>query len=100
MRLTEKQARQILERYGCYVLEACDKCGQLLGYLRYTRKGEDGAWCSRECRGDAERPAVRGLVHRKHATLEERLASKRAKAATRQERLRLRKTSLQLAHNQ
>ena len=99
MRLTREQSYEALEKFGCYLTEGCDKCGKLLGPVRYTRKGEVGVSCSRECRGDAERP-VRGLVQRKHATLEDRVAGRRAKAAARQERLRLRKTGLQLAQNQ
>jgi hypothetical protein len=93
MRLTREQSYEALEKFGCYLTEGCDKCGKLLGPVRYTRKGEVGVSCSRECRGDAERP-VRGLVQRKHATLEERLAGRRAKAAARQERFRLRKVAL------
>ena len=95
----EVRARLLADR-GIFVSDDCDGCGQLLGAVRYTRQGEQGQWCSKECRGDAERTAVRGLVRRKHATLEDRLAGRRAKAAARQERLRLRKASLQLAQNQ
>ena len=95
VRLTTEQSYSLLERFGCYVKDVCDKCGQLLGPVRSTRCGEPEEWCSRECRGDAERQRpVRGLVQRKHAALEERLAGRRAKAAARQERLRLRKVAL------
>jgi hypothetical protein len=94
MRLTTEQSYAALERFGCYVTEACDKCGKLLGPVRYTRRGEEGVWCSGECRGDAERSVRRGLVQRKHATLEERLAGRRARAAARQERFRLRKVAI------
>ena len=59
MELTTAQSYELLAEHGCYVTEACDVCGQLLGSVRYTRRGEDGVWCSRECRGDAERPAIR-----------------------------------------
>jgi len=59
MRLPPEQSVTLFERFGCYVTEACDKCGQLLGSVRYTRRGEDGAWCSRDCRGDIERVAIR-----------------------------------------
>jgi hypothetical protein len=50
MRLSADQSRTIFEKYGCFVCEVCDKCGQILGPVRHTRKGEGGAWCSRECR--------------------------------------------------
>lgn len=67
MQLTTAQAYDLLAKHGCYVTEACDRCGQLLGSVRYTRKDELGAWCSRECRGDRERPAIhRGGRPRKH----------------------------------
>ena len=32
-----KQGR-VLERYDCYVIEVCDKRGQLLGSVRYTAR--------------------------------------------------------------
>lgn len=57
--LTVQQSHELLAKHGCYVTEACDKCGQLLGPVRYTRKGEEGMWCSRECRGIVEQPATR-----------------------------------------
>jgi len=50
MMLREELRRRLLGDRGMYVKEACDKCGQLLGPVRYTRRGEDGVWCSRECR--------------------------------------------------
>ena len=54
MMLREELRRRLLEDRGIYVTEACDKCGQLLGSVRYTRKGDAGVWCSRECRGSVE----------------------------------------------
>jgi len=54
MFLTEEQRNLILDKTGCYITEACDKCGKLLGPVRYTRKDEAGVWCSRECRDGAE----------------------------------------------
>ena len=73
LRLTANQSYALLERFGCYVQDICDKCGQLLGPVRYTRRGELGEWCSRECRGDVERPAIRkGGRPRKHKTNAER----------------------------
>jgi hypothetical protein len=59
MMLREELRRRLLEERGIYVTECCDKCGQLLGAVRYTRRGDSGVWCSRECRGDAERPVIR-----------------------------------------
>jgi hypothetical protein len=60
MRLTVEQSYMLLEKHGCYVSEACDNCGQILGPVRYTRKDSTGAWCSRKCRdgGEAHEPGT------------------------------------------
>ena len=50
MRLTAEQRRKALAEHGCYVTEACDRCGKLLGCVRYTHRGEPGEWCSELCR--------------------------------------------------
>src|SRR5215469_14222995 len=50
MRLTTKQSRELFEKFGIYAKECCDKCGQVLGPVRYTRKDDTSEWCSRECR--------------------------------------------------
>ena len=55
MLLTVQQSRALLAKHGVFARECCDKCGQLLGAARFTRKGESGEWCSRQCRGDGER---------------------------------------------
>jgi hypothetical protein len=54
MQVNTEQVYLLLEKYGCYANEACDKCGQILGYVRFTRKGDSGVWCSRECRDGEE----------------------------------------------
>jgi hypothetical protein len=59
MRLTVEQSRQALAEHGCYVTEACDKDGKLLGYVRYTRRGEPGEWCSEICRDGSAAVQVR-----------------------------------------
>lgn len=59
MMLREELRRRLLEDRGICPAEACDGCGQLLGPVRYVRRGEPGVFCSRECRGDAERPVLR-----------------------------------------
>lgn len=53
MRLTEEQSRTLLAKHGAYVTEVCDKCGKLLGHVRFTLKDQPGEWCSRECRDGA-----------------------------------------------
>lgn len=73
MMLREELRRRLLADRGIYVTEACDRCGQLLGPVRYTRKGESGVWCSRACRGSAEQPELRtGGRPRKYKTNAER----------------------------
>jgi len=77
MMLREELRRRLLEHRGIYVTEACDKCGKLLTWVRYTRKGDTGVWCSRECRGDCKREIRRkGGRPRKYANGEERRAAK------------------------
>ncbi len=59
MLLAIQQGYELLANYGCFVREICDKCGAVLGAVRFTRKEESGVWCSHKCRGDGERHAVR-----------------------------------------
>jgi hypothetical protein len=54
-RLTEEQSRALLERYGAFVTDVCDKCGKILGPVRFTRCGQAGEWCSKACRDGFER---------------------------------------------
>ena len=53
MRLTTEQSYALLEKRGCYASQACDKCGQILGPVRFARRNDSGAWCSRDCRDGA-----------------------------------------------
>jgi hypothetical protein len=46
---------RLQEGRGIYVTEACDRCGQLLGPVRFTRAGEPEVWCSRKCRDGVAR---------------------------------------------
>jgi len=52
MLLTVAQAYELLSTRGAFAREACDRCGRVLGPVRFTRRGEIGVWCSSECRGD------------------------------------------------
>jgi hypothetical protein len=73
MRLTTAQAYKLLANHGSYIKEICDKCGRGIGPVRYTRKGENSVWCSRECRGDEQRKQIRkGGRPRKYKTNAER----------------------------
>ena len=71
MTLTTRESYAALEKFGCYFTEACDRCGKLLGPVRYTRKGNTGVWCSRECRGDVRHTVRRGGRPRKYQTIEQ-----------------------------
>lgn len=76
--LREELRRRLLEDRGISVTECCDECGQQLRPVRYARPGEAGVWCSRECRGIVEQPAIRsGGRPRKYRNGEERRAAKR-----------------------
>jgi hypothetical protein len=50
--LTVQQSYALLEKHGVFARECCNRCGQLLGAVRFTRRNESGVWCSRECRSD------------------------------------------------
>jgi hypothetical protein len=54
MLLTVQQGYELLAKHGVYAREICDKCGAVLGAVRFTRKDESGVWCSRECRDGAQ----------------------------------------------
>jgi hypothetical protein len=54
MMLTTQQSCELLAKHGCYAKEACNRCGQILGPIRYTRSGDSGVWCSRKCRDGKE----------------------------------------------
>lgn len=53
MLLAIQKSYELLANYGCFAREICDKCGIVLGAVRFTRYGESEVYCSRECRGDA-----------------------------------------------
>jgi len=88
MRLTEEQSGALLAKHGVYVTEACDKCGQILGPVPFTRFREPGVWCSRECRDRAEE-AARYTTMRKGG---------RPRRYGKAEETRQRKPLLQLSH--
>jgi hypothetical protein len=50
MLLSIELRQQLQVDRGVYVTEACDRCGKLLGPVRFTFRGEVGAWCSKVCR--------------------------------------------------
>lgn len=59
MKLTTDQSYALLEKFGVYAKECCDRCGRIIGPVSFTRAGDSGVWCSRECQGDGERRSAR-----------------------------------------
>jgi hypothetical protein len=79
MQISLTATYELLDRSGIWAREACDRCGQVLGAVRFTRRGDAGVWCSSACRGDRERPVIhRGGRPRKHATDADKQRSYRA----------------------
>ena len=96
MKLTTKEAYALLAKFGVYVTEACDACGQLLGPCRFTRFNDSGAWCSPKCRGDIDHPASRrGGRPRKYRNKKEARAAKTNQQRSYRARLGVEKTHLQ-----
>jgi len=50
MRLTREQSQELLLERCNWVSDVCDKCGKLLGSVRWTCRSELGEWCSAQCR--------------------------------------------------
>ena len=77
MLLAIQKSYELLANFGYFAREICDKCGIVLGAVRFTRHGESEVYCARECRGDAQRSAThrRGRP-RKYKTERERRAAK------------------------
>lgn len=65
MRLIREQGKRLLRERGIWITEACDRCGKLLGSIRWTRKGELGEWCSAECRDGIAMPETVSSVQAK-----------------------------------
>jgi hypothetical protein len=82
MLLAIQKSYELLAKCGFFAREICDKCGTVLGAVRFTRRDESGVWCSRECRGDIQRETIRkGGRPRKYESPTERRTAK-----TRQQR--------------
>ena len=91
MLLTIQESYELLAKYGCFAREICDKCGIVLGAVRFTRRDESGVWCSRECRGDGDRRTIRkGGRPRKYKTENDRRQAERRQNAERQKAFRVR----------
>jgi len=86
MRLTPAQQEKIKRERGICVNEACDKCGRLLGSVRWTRKDQPGEWCSRECRdGQAQAANAQARISRRSAGRPAKYTSDRAREKARRE---------------
>jgi hypothetical protein len=57
LRISEDQSRALLAKHNVFVRDVCDKCAKILGPIRFTRHGEPGQWCSKNCRDGFERKA-------------------------------------------
>ena len=91
MLLAIQGSYELLAKYGFFAREICDKCGIVLGAVRFTRRDESGVWCSRECRGDGDRRTIRkGGRPRKYKTENDRRQAERRKNAERQKAFRVR----------
>lgn len=100
MMLREELRRRLLEDRSIHTTEACDKCGKLLGSVRYHGRDEPGEYCSRECRGDSERVEIRkGGRPRKYRTVEQAHTAKMESQRLRRNSPNEAKTPLQLLGN-
>jgi hypothetical protein len=89
MMLTSQRSHELLAKHSCYATEYCDRCGQILGPVRFMRRGDAGVWCSRECRGDGDRTTIRkGGRPRKYESEHDRHQAERRQNAERQKAFR------------
>jgi hypothetical protein len=89
MHLSVQQSRELLERHGVFVDSVCDRCGVILGPVRFTRQGDSGEWCSHECRGDDTPSKTRkGGRPRKYRTEAARQQAERRQNTERQRAFR------------
>ena len=89
MMLTPQQSYELQAKHACFIKECCDRCGQILGPVRFTRRGDAGIWCGQKCRGDADRKLVRkGGRPRKYKTENDRRQAERRQNAERQKAFR------------
>jgi hypothetical protein len=83
MLLAIQKSYELLVNYGFFAREICDKCGIVLGVVRFTRHNASEVHCSRECRGDAER----STTHRRGRPRKYKSERERRAAKTRQQRV-------------
>jgi hypothetical protein len=78
MKLTRDQSQKLLHERGIWITNACDKCGQLLGAVRWTRRNEEGEWCSPECRDGVKVELKPSAVATRQTVEGKRIASRAA----------------------
>jgi|SRR5208282_6013301 len=83
MLLAIQKSYELLAKYGLFAREICDTCGIVLGAVRFTRHNESKVYCSRECRGDAQRSAT----HRRGRPCKYKTDRERRAAKTRQQQV-------------
>jgi hypothetical protein len=83
MLLAIQKSYELLAKYGFFAREICDTCGIVLGAVRFTRHNESKVYCSRECRGDAQRSAT----HRRGRPCKYKTDRERRAAKTRQQQV-------------
>jgi hypothetical protein len=77
MLLAIQKSYELLANYGFFAREICDKCGIVLGAVRFTWRGESKVYCSRKCRGETHGSSThRQGRPRKYKTDRERRAAK------------------------
>jgi len=96
MNIKPEQSRQILEKQGIRVNEACDKCGKLLGSVRFTIYGQKGVWCSLECRDGVEAAARYDATRHRQGGRPKLRLSVKARLARRREQNRIAKRAERL----
>jgi len=76
MLLTMRHSYELLAKHGVFAREICDKCGLVLGPVRFTRRGESGEWCSRTCRDGQPQITQKTGRPRKYRNAKQRCAAK------------------------
>jgi hypothetical protein len=89
MRLTKEQGERLLEQHGIWITVACDRCGNLLGAVRWTRRGEAGDWCSEICRDGLRAERRRGGRPRLKLSANARISRRRKQVRDAVQRHRL-----------
>ena len=88
MRLSAEQQKLLRAERDIIGNEACDACGAILGCVRFTRRGESGEWCSRECRDGKAQAAATEARHAARAGRPRLALSENARLSHRRKQVR------------